>query len=37
MDKTNDEDENAKEMAKEIDILDIPGVIELRPDKTTNI
>ena len=37
MDKTNDEDENAKEMANEIDILDIPGVIEVKLDKTTNI
>ena len=36
MDKTNDEDENAKEMANEIDILDIPGVIELKLN-TSNI
>ena len=36
MDKKNDEDENAKEMANEIDILDIPGVIELKLN-TSNI
>jgi hypothetical protein len=34
MDKKNDESENAKEMASEIDILDIPGVIELKLNQT---
>jgi CRISPR/Cas system-associated exonuclease Cas4 (RecB family) len=34
MDKKNDENENAKEMASEIDILDIPGVIELKRTQT---
>jgi hypothetical protein len=35
MDNKNDETEEAKEMAAEIDILDIPGVIELKLNHTT--
>ncbi len=31
----NDETEEAKEMVNEIDILDIPGVIDLKINNTT--
>jgi len=36
MDSKNYETEEAKEMANEIDILDIPGVIDLKINDTTN-
>ena len=36
MDSKNYETEEAKEMANEIDILDIPGVINLKINDTTN-
>lgn len=35
MDSKNDETEEANEMANEIDIFDIPGVIDLKINKTT--
>jgi hypothetical protein len=35
MDSKNDETEEAKEMANEIDILDIPGIIDLKINNTT--
>ncbi|MGI9012061.1 MAG: hypothetical protein ACR2F1_12865 [Nitrososphaeraceae archaeon] len=35
MDSKNDETEEANEMANEIDIFDIPGVIDLKLNKTT--
>jgi hypothetical protein len=34
MDSKNDETQEAKEMANEIDILDIPGIIDLKINKT---
>ena len=36
MDSKNYETEEAKEMANEIDILEIPGVIDLKINDTTN-
>jgi hypothetical protein len=35
MDKKNDETKEAKEMANEIDILDIPGIINLKINNTS--
>jgi hypothetical protein len=35
MESKNDETKEANEMANEIDIFDIPGVIDLKINKTT--